>query len=301
MKKLLDEKHVTFYARSSRVPLDVAERDVVLTYVLRVLSESVLPKLAFKGGTCLKEVYFGNAGRFSMDLDFTSLGISLEELRQGLIQSLDKRSYYGIEFRIAEENVRAGFGTGSESYLAIINYAHSWNANEFTVEVSYREEPLLHLEEMLLYDEMYFKFCEFPRFAVRCLQKEELLAEKLRAAFQRMRARDLYDLYLFSGRPFDRDLVRKLVVIKCWNVRESFNPDVLLSSIAEGEYDWEDLQRLVRRGDLPSQEIVIRKVTDEYAFLKDLDSELLRIVKDSKAHKEKKLVAKIMGIKTLSN
>lgn len=228
-----------------------------------------------------------------MDLDFTSSGISLEELKQGIRQSLDKRSYYDIEFKIVEENIRAGVGAISESFLAIVHYAHSWNVGEFTLEVSYREEPLLPLQELLLYDEMYFKFCEFPRFAVRCLQKEELLAEKLRAAFQRMRARDLYDLYLFSGRPFDRDLVRKLVVVKCWNVREPFNPDVLLSSIAEGKYDWEDLQRLVRRGDLPSQEIVIRKVTEEYDFLKDLDSDLLRIVKDSKAHKEKKLVAKI--------
>lgn len=291
---MLDKKHVTFYARSSRVPLNVAERDVVLTYVLKALSESMLPRLAFKGGTCLKKLYFGNVGRFSMDLDFTSSGISLEELKQGLKQSLDKRSYYDIDFKIAEENVRAGFGAGGESYLAIVRYAHSWNANEFTLEVSCREELLLPLQESPLYDEMYFKFCEFPRFSVRCLQKEELLAEKLRAAFQRLRARDLYDLYLFSGRPFDKDLVRKLVVVKCWNVREPFNPDVLLSSISEGQYDWDDLQRLVRRGDLPSQEIVIRKVIGAYGFLKDLDNNLLRLVKDSRAHKEKKLLARIL-------
>jgi predicted nucleotidyltransferase component of viral defense system len=291
---MLDKKHVTFYARSSRVPLDVAERDVILTYVLKILSDTILPRLAFKGGTCLKKVYFGNVGRFSIDLDFTSSGMPLKELKHGLRQSLDKRSYYRIEFRIAEENVRAGFGAGGESYLAIIRYVHDWNANEFTLEVSYREEPLLPFQEVLLYDEMYFRFCEFPRFAVRCLQKEELLAEKLRAAFQRLRARDLYDLYLFSGRPFDKDMVRKLVVVKCWNVREPFNPDALLSSISEGKYDWDDLQRLVRRGDLPSEEIVTKKVIGEYAFLKDLDRDLLRIVNDSKAHKEKKLVAEIL-------
>ena len=292
---MLDEKHVTFYARSSRVPLDVAERDVVLTYVLKVLSESVLPRLAFKGGTCLKKVYFGNVGRFSMDLDFTSSGISFEELKQGLRQSLDKRSYYDIEFRITEENVREGFGVGGESYLTVVHYAHSWNANEFTLEVSYREEPLLPLQKVPLCDEMYFKFCEFPRFSVRCLQKEELLAEKLRAAFQRMRARDLYDLYLFSKRPFDKDLVRKLIVVKCWNVREPFNPDALLSSISEAQYEWDDLQRLVRRGDLPSQELVIRQVIGAYGFLKDLDNNMVRIIKDSKAHREKKLVMGILG------
>jgi predicted nucleotidyltransferase component of viral defense system len=294
---MLDKKHVTFYARSSGVPLDVAERDVVLTYVLRILSESVLPRLAFKGGTCLKKVYFGNVGRFSMDLDFTSSGISLEKLKHGVRQSLDKRSYYGIEFEVVEENVRGGFGVGGGSYLVVVRYAHSWNANEFILEVSCREDPLLPLQDVLLYDEMYFKFCEFPRFIVRCLQKEELLAEKLRAAFQRLRARDLYDLYLFSGKPFDRNLVRKLAVVKCWNVREPFNPDALLSNISGAQYDWDDLQRLVRRDDLPSQELVTRKVMSEYAFLKDLDSNLLRIVNDSKAHKEKELVEGILGKK----
>jgi len=288
---------VTFYARSSKVPLDVAERDVILTYTLRVLSESILPRLAFKGGTCLKKVYFGNIGRFSMDLDFTSSGILLQELKHGLKQALDMHSHYGIEFKITEENVRAAFRAGCESYLVVVHYTHIWNANEFTLEVSYREDPLLPLQEMLLYNEMYFKFCEFPKFAVRCLQKEELLAEKLRAAFQRIRAQDLYDLCLFSGKPFDKDLVRKLVVVKCWNAREPFSPDALLNSISGAQYDWDDLQRLVRRGDLPSQEIVSKKVINEYAFLKDLNSNLLRIINDSKAHKEKELVTEILGTK----
>jgi predicted nucleotidyltransferase component of viral defense system len=57
---MLDKKYVTFYARSSKVRLDVAERDVVLTYVLKALSEKVLPALAFKGGTCLKKLENGS-------------------------------------------------------------------------------------------------------------------------------------------------------------------------------------------------------------------------------------------------
>lgn len=291
---MLNKKHVTFYARSSKVPLYIAERDVVLTYALRVLSERALPMLAFKGGTCLKKVYFGKTGRFSMDLDFTSSGIPIEELKQELRRSLNKRSYYGIKFEIVEENIRAGTGAGVESYLAVVRYTHSWNSDEFTLEVSFREEPILPPQKLPLYNEIYFRFCEFPRFSVRCLQKEELLAEKLRAAFQRLRAQDLYDLYLFSKKPFDKDMVRKLVVVKCWNVREPFIPDALLNSISHGKYDWGDLQRLVRRGDLPPQETVIRRVMSEFLFLKDLDSDLLRIIKDSKAHKEKELVAKIL-------
>lgn len=285
---------MTFYARSSGVPLDVAERDVVLTYVLRILAESVLPELAFKGGTCLKKTYFGRTGRFSMDLDFTSLGVTVEQLRNVLGDKLRNRSHYGINFKIAEENVRAEFGAGAESYLAVVDYAHSWNASRLTLEVSYRENPLLPPQDVLISDELYFKFLEFQRFALRCLQKEELLSEKLRAAFQRIQGRDLYDLYLFSERPFDRDLVRKLVVVKCWNVREPFVPESLLDQIATERYDWTDLQRLVRKGDLPSEAALVRKVVKEYGFLKDLDSDLNKIVKDSKSHRNSRLVAEVL-------
>ena len=274
--------------------MDVAERDVVLTYVLRILSESALLELAFKGGTCLKKTYFGRTGRFSMDLDFTSFGVTVDELRSVLRGQLDNHSHYGINFKIAEENVREGFGATAESYIVVVDYAHSWNASEFTLEVSYRENPLLPLQDVLISDELYFKFLEFQRFALRCLQKEELLSEKLRAAFQRIRGRDLYDLYLFSERPFDRDLVRKLVVVKCWNVRESFIPESLLDQISTERYDWTDLQRLVRKGDLPSETALVRKVVKEYEFLKDLDSDLNKIVKDSKAHRNSRLVAEVL-------
>jgi predicted nucleotidyltransferase component of viral defense system len=95
-----------------------------------------------------------------------------------------------------EENVRKANDDFEQSYLAILGYSHSWNSGEFMFEVSFREKPRLPLDELPLIDEMYFKYCEFPRFPVRCLRKE-LLAEKLRAAYQRFRARDLYDLYLF--------------------------------------------------------------------------------------------------------
>ena len=50
MRALLEKKFVDFYARSSIVPLEVAERDVVQTYVLKILSEGILAKLSFKGG-----------------------------------------------------------------------------------------------------------------------------------------------------------------------------------------------------------------------------------------------------------
>lgn len=287
---MLERKHVAFYARSSRVREEVAERDIILTYVLRILSDIILPQLAFKGGTCLKKTYFGKTGRFSMDLDFTSVSIKLEELRNKLKQSLHNKTAYGIDFKIIEENV------DSESYLAVVKYTHAWNpGSELELQVSYREQPILPTVELPLFKEMYFKFCEFQSFSIRCIQKDELLAEKIRAAFQRVRNRDLYDLYLFTKRPYDKDIIKTLVVIKCWNARDPFNPEVLLNRVAKADYDWEDLQRLVRKGSLPSQEDVLKIVLKNYTFLEDLNELLLKIVENSKAHGENKLVTSLLS------
>ncbi|TET19762.1 hypothetical protein E3J74_05550 [Candidatus Bathyarchaeota archaeon] len=71
--------------------------------------------------------------------------------------------------------------------------------------------------------------------------------------------------------------------------------EVLLNRVVKADYDWEDLQRLVRRGSLPSQEDVLKAVLKNYVFLKDLNGLLLRIVGDSKAHGENELVARLLS------
>ncbi len=58
--------------------LPVAERDAVLTYVLRILADAgLLERLIFKGGTCVRKVFLGRTGRFSEDLDFTKIAEGL--------------------------------------------------------------------------------------------------------------------------------------------------------------------------------------------------------------------------------
>ena len=79
----------------------IAEKAVVLTYVLQRLSETrLLDKLAFKGGTCIRKMFVGSQGRFSTDLDFTSL---TDEQPDDLILELMEafgEPYHGIQFEI---------------------------------------------------------------------------------------------------------------------------------------------------------------------------------------------------------
>ncbi len=53
----------------------------------------------------------------------------------------------------------------------------------------------------------YFKELEFAPFPVPSLSTIEMISEKIRAAFQRSKVRDLYDLNRFAASPFDADLV----------------------------------------------------------------------------------------------
>ncbi|MEO8407845.1 MAG: nucleotidyl transferase AbiEii/AbiGii toxin family protein [Oxalobacteraceae bacterium] len=91
-----------------RVPENVIERDYVLAWFLTELAMHPLlsTALAFKGGTALRRVHFGEY-RFSEDLDFSlTRAIPLEDLFTAFRQvfvSLEKAS--GISFTLDAENV----------------------------------------------------------------------------------------------------------------------------------------------------------------------------------------------------
>ena len=72
---MLTRPQVQRYAAESGLrDIMIAEKEVILTFLLQLLSErGILDRLAFKGGTCLRKMIIGSQGRFSTDLDFTSL------------------------------------------------------------------------------------------------------------------------------------------------------------------------------------------------------------------------------------
>lgn len=285
----MDEKQIAFYARSSEVPTEIAERDVVLAYVLRVLADNILQHLAFKGGTYFKKTYFGKDGRFSMDLDFTSVNLSCYQLQNLIRGSLDNQTQYGIHYQLIDENRR------SESYFANVRYTYQvTQGSNFELNVSCREHPLLPLDKRCITDELYWKYIEFENFPILCLNKEEALAEKIRAAYQRLRGRDLYDLYLFATEPYDREVVKTLVVIKCWEVGDPFDPTQLQRKIKDIGSTWEDVQNFVRKDRLPTREEVISTVLKNYRFLEIMDDPLIQIIKDSKKKHEQTLVKQLV-------
>src|SRR6516225_181455 len=142
---MLTQPQVQRYAVESGLrDIMIAEKEVVLTFLLQLLSERrILDRLAFKGGTCLRKMFFGNQGRFSTDLDFTGLEAhDHEDVILNMMAAFDE-PFHGIQFGIPDE----GYYETQDGLSWGVNptYTHDWNqgASEIKLQISRRETPTL--------------------------------------------------------------------------------------------------------------------------------------------------------------
>ena len=289
---MIADRFVDLYARNSglRDKL-VAERDVVLTYALHALQEAqVMVRLAFKGGTCLRKTVFGSAGRFSEDLDFT---LDTDEPEDDVLIELVAAfngTHHGITFTL-DDYYKSEGGT---SFGGEVEYRHAWNsAGRFRLQVSLRERPTLPVQARPLLAQAYFGYLEFQPIPVRSLDLVEMVAEKVRAAFQRAKVRDLYDLHRFATTPFDGDLLRRLAVLKLWQVQDAFDPELFFTKIRGSHYNWEDLQRLMRMGQRLESEEIIHGVEVRFATLRDLTPLEQALIADARSGRNQPLANRL--------
>ncbi|MBI4669240.1 MAG: nucleotidyl transferase AbiEii/AbiGii toxin family protein [Elusimicrobia bacterium] len=285
---MIEQKFADLFAAGSQVSLDIAEREITLTYVLKILEDAgFLKTLIFKGGTCLRKCVYGKETRFSMDLDFTSATtLEPEDVILELVSVFSKPAH-GLSFEVDAKDFYAA--EDKLSCGAIIQYKHPWAEGKFKLDLSLREKSSLEPVAITLKPQAYFKHLEFKPFPVACLQFEELLAEKIRAAYQRARARDLYDLVRIAENPLNIGLIKTLVVIKCWNVRDVFDPEAFFRKLKSGKYDWDGLKQLVRRGEKINPEKMIETCEKRYQILRRLTADEARLAADAKRHNLKNL------------
>ncbi len=247
---MLTQAQVQRYSNESGLrDIMIAEKEVVLTFLLQLLSErGILDRLAFKGGTCLRKMFIGAQGRFSTDLDFT--GTEEHDHEDVILDMMAafEQPYHGIQFAIPDE----GYYETQDGLSWGVNptYSHDWNqgGSEIKLQISRRETPTLPTERLAQIEQSYFRFLPFAPAEIVCLAFAEILAEKIRACYQRNKARDIYDLGMFTTRPFDQALIRRLVVLKLWQARDTFHPARLIQKFDDGrDFDWDDLRQLLNR------------------------------------------------------
>jgi predicted nucleotidyltransferase component of viral defense system len=273
-----------FAAESGLRDIMVAEKEIVLSYLLQLLSErGFLEKLVFKGGTCLRKMFLGNQGRFSTDLDFTAT-----ELRDHEDVILDMMAafetpFHGLAFAIPDDSYYESEDGMSWGVNPV--YTHDWNsdgASEIELQISRRETPTLPVERREQCAQSYFRYLPFKPSPLDCLALPEILAEKIRACYQRNKARDMYDLGIFATKALNQPLVRRLVVLKLWQASDSFSPEKLTAKFSDANtFDWADLVHLTRHGQAPDPDGIRAACEKGYGFLSALTPDELLLAKDS--------------------
>ena len=249
--------------------IDKVETDVILTCLLQLFHDKgITEHVAFKGGTMLRKMILGSRGRLSTDLDFTRrTDISDEGLMEMMLDAVGQ-SYHGLSFRFDRDK---DWYFTDNSLAAKPGCTHAGNEKGVNVrlEVSLREKPILAVRVMPQIAQDYFKFVPFGPAGVPSLAYEEAVAEKIRAASQRSKIRDLHDLSEVVGRPLNRDLIRALAVIKLWESdRNNLDYGQFTEQIKSGgDYDLRELTNLLRKDQRPDLKDMIGRVVEGFRFL----------------------------------
>ncbi len=186
--KTFDALVINHFAVARKISLGDAEKDYVLSAALARLADfKDFKKLGFKGGTCLRKAYYPDF-RFSTDLDFSSKA-NQEEITHFIRENFEDKAVYGVIFKkVAALERKSGSTVLSLKYESqISDYKH---VDSILFEASNSKIFLPLLEKTVINPPEF----ELPQTTAYCLQLEEILAEKIRAIYQRPKPRDAFDL-----------------------------------------------------------------------------------------------------------
>ena len=138
----------------------------------------------FKGGTAIRLLY--GSFRFSEDLDFSSAvdAKATSELLHDAISNINKE----LNDKISVEQI----SIKKNSLISRLKFISQHGAYPLTIhlEFSLREKPLMPTTSQL---ETLYPISPYP--IIKHLGGEEILAEKVRACFVRIKSRDLFDIW----------------------------------------------------------------------------------------------------------
>jgi len=280
---MLTQPQLQRFAHESGIrSLEIVEKEIVLTYFLQLLSErGFLADMAFKGGTCIRKTWLGPNGRFSTDVDFAAMRQE-KSADDSVLQlaEITAEPFHGIQFEIDMGNKGWYEADDRISWGVLPNYRHDLGNGVLKLQVSNRETPTLPPDSRRQLEISYFKLLPFKPADLSCLRIEEILAEKIRATYQRNKPRDVWDLDHFANRPLPEGLIRKLVIIKLWQVRDSFSSDRWNAKLNDARaWNWDDLRQLVRGG-VSDPKLMLERCAKRFAFLADMNADEAALAAD---------------------
>lgn len=263
---------------------DAAIVDIAQDILLRHLhAEGVLDALAFKGGTSLRKLYAGNAGRFSLDLDFSTVAIGEDpdDTLTNLIASIDGTVIGPFRYGISERRGKW-----------VLTYDHDYGGNtrDLMSKLDLNPPPWLPPIRRGWHPlPVHSQYGQPDLPELQIVRLEENLAEKIARLNRTTPARDMYDLrWVMTNSPrtgrLDLALVRRLAVLKIWvdangvhaagtfwkpgHEGPAFDPDYWLRERTGDEFDPEDIGALAVP--VPSVAEMSDALQAHFGFLADL-------------------------------
>ena len=187
---MLPEAYILQWQSSSAWSrLEFVEQDLILTRILiEIFNNHLLSSaLSFRGGTALHKIFLQEGFRYSEDLDFVkvkpgTLGIILSELRKVMSNIIPGRPVY-------------------ESSSKISNLIYRYSAEnppspirKVKIEINTRDIKTfdgLRKRKIKMASDWFSGESDIITYT-----KEELLATKMRALYQRKKGRDLFDFWV---------------------------------------------------------------------------------------------------------
>lgn len=222
----LDELKII--ANKQKFNLILLEKDYLLTYLLYLIKE--VKGIYFKGGTALNKIFL-NHERLSEDLDFT-LTRKLSEVEKEIKDKLE-----GTIFKKITHDKRV-----DKFARLIVHYQLFYEKGTIFIDLNQRAKLLLKPEKIKI-PHFYKGF--IPDFEVNCLNKKEMIAEKIMATCQRYKPRDYCDIYYIIKKkvPIQIDLVKK----KFKENKKKFTKELLFKKTSKVFSKWnEDLSGLIK-------------------------------------------------------
>jgi predicted nucleotidyltransferase component of viral defense system len=179
---MIEKRQVQKLAQTWQTTVDNVMREYFQQLFLsRLYQEHGSDSLLFKGGTALRIIW--QSPRFSEDLDFTGVNITIKGIEALIEGALAKIEMEGIQTEIVESKNTSG------GYLAIFQFETNEYKSRIQVEVSLRDGKKVLGTAVLIQSDLVVPYTLIH------LKEEVLIAEKIRACLTRGKARDFYDLY----------------------------------------------------------------------------------------------------------
>ena len=213
-------------------------KDYYITLILYLIKD--IKGIYFKGGTALQKIFLDHS-RLSEDIDFTLI-INEKEVQKEISDIIEKS---GLFTGIIE-------GKNVDGFLRmIVKYNSELGEGEIFIDLNKRAALLKKPEEHKI-NHFYSPF--IPEFSIKTLAKEEMIAEKLKAAVTRNKPRDHYDVYMIikNNLPINISLAEE----KCKGSGDEFSIIRMFNKANKLKFRWDrDMAPLISE-DITFEEMI---------------------------------------------